>query len=231
MDGRSDLYSLGVTFVPDDTGELTCATEALEWVHATLHASRLTPGEARPQSPKPLSAYHYEARRQKNAEGLSDCLGLEADLRGDWRKGVPWLIASFPLGRRRKRPLGSILRRSYGREREGWSHALRHSFDRVVAKGTPELVLGSGYAGVGKSSVVNELHKSMCPHRGFSRGARSTVQTRHSLRDSGAGRTDVGGSDPRGREPSGSETVAGTPSWKHVGTNGQLIVTLSPRWS
>src|SRR5713101_8969758 len=41
------------------------------------------------------------------------------------------------------------------------------SFDRVVANGTPELVLVSGYSGIGKSSVVNELHKSLVLPRGL----------------------------------------------------------------
>ena len=33
--------------------------------------------------------------------------------------------------------------------------------------GTPELVLVSGYSGIGKSSVVNELHKVLVPPRGL----------------------------------------------------------------
>ena len=41
------------------------------------------------------------------------------------------------------------------------------AFDRVVGSGTPELVLVSGYSGVGKSSVVNELHKALVPPRGL----------------------------------------------------------------
>ena len=41
------------------------------------------------------------------------------------------------------------------------------SFDRVVKSGAPELVLVSGYSGIGKSSVVNELHKVLVPPRGL----------------------------------------------------------------
>ena len=41
------------------------------------------------------------------------------------------------------------------------------SFDRVVARGVPELVLVSGYSGIGKSSVVNELHKALVSRRGL----------------------------------------------------------------
>ena len=53
----------------------------------------------------------------------------------------------------------------YGRERE--IDTLLASFERVVTSGTPELVLVSGYSGIGKSSVVNELHKVLVPPRGL----------------------------------------------------------------
>ena len=45
----------------------------------------------------------------------------------------------------------------YGRDVE--REALLGAFDRVVASGIPELVLVSGYSGIGKSSIVNELHR------------------------------------------------------------------------
>jgi len=58
-----------------------------------------------------------------------------------------------------------IPERLYGRERE--IGALLAAFNRVLSHGTPELVLVSGYSGVGKSSVVNELHKVLVPLRGL----------------------------------------------------------------
>src|SRR6202023_3907736 len=45
--------------------------------------------------------------------------------------------------------------------------ALLASFGRVVANGTPELVLVSGYSGIGKSSVAHELHKVLVPPHGL----------------------------------------------------------------
>ena len=53
----------------------------------------------------------------------------------------------------------------YGRARE--IETLLTAFDRVVAGGRPELVLVSGYSGIGKSAVVNELHKPLVPPRGL----------------------------------------------------------------
>ena len=37
----------------------------------------------------------------------------------------------------------------------------------LAANGTPELVLVSGYSGIGKSSVVQELHRVLVPPRGL----------------------------------------------------------------
>ncbi|MFP4897582.1 AAA family ATPase, partial [Paraburkholderia sp. EG304] len=53
----------------------------------------------------------------------------------------------------------------YGRERE--VDTLVTTFDRILSNGVPELVLVSGYSGIGKSSVVNELHKILVPPRGL----------------------------------------------------------------
>ena len=58
-----------------------------------------------------------------------------------------------------------IPERLYGRESE--IELLLAAFDRVANRGTTELVLVSGYSGVGKSSVVNELHKALVPSRGL----------------------------------------------------------------
>src|SRR5207247_1840212 len=74
-------------------------------------------------------------------------------------------IAPFPLGTQDVPDRLLIPEKLYGRERE--IDAMLGAFDRVVADGTPELVLVSGYSGIGKSSVVNELHKVLVPPRGL----------------------------------------------------------------
>ena len=53
----------------------------------------------------------------------------------------------------------------YGRDRE--VDTLLTAFDRIVGGGRPELVLVSGYSGIGKSALVNELHKPLVQPRGL----------------------------------------------------------------
>ena len=78
---------------------------------------------------------------------------------------VPCEIPEFPLGEYDIPNQLLIPEKLYGRARE--INILLASFGRVVASGRPEIVLVSGYSGIGKSSVVNELHQALIPQRGF----------------------------------------------------------------
>ena len=99
-------------------------------------------------------------------ERYQTAAGLEADLRrclAEWERDGR--IDPFPLGTRDVPDHLLIPERLYGRERE--IEMLLACFDHVVAQGTPELVLVSGYSGIGKSSVVHELHKVLVQPRGL----------------------------------------------------------------
>ena len=92
--------------------------------------------------------------------------GVESDLRrclAEWE--TQCRIDEFPLGQHDTPDRLLIPEKLYGRASE--IDILLGSFDRVIASGTPELVLVSGYSGIGKSSVVNELHRALVPPRGL----------------------------------------------------------------
>ncbi len=92
--------------------------------------------------------------------------GVEADLRrclAEWE--AQGRIDPFPLGAHDASDRLLIPEKLYGREAE--IDTLLAAFDRVVAQGATELVLVSGYSGIGKSSLVNELHKALVPPRGL----------------------------------------------------------------
>jgi PAS domain S-box-containing protein len=166
MDTRSDLYSFGVTLYQMLTGELPfAAADPLEWVHCHIARQPVAPADRR-AVPKPLSAIAMKLLAKNAEERYQTAAGLEADLRrclAEWQSNGR--IASFTLGANDSSDRLLIPEKLYGRERE--VDSLLAAFDRVVAQGTAELVLVSGYSGVGKSSLVNELHKVLVPPRGL----------------------------------------------------------------
>src|SRR6266849_6496197 len=165
-DARSDLYSLGVTLYQMLTGALPfAAADPLEWVHCQIACQPLPPVD-RVAVPEPLSAITMKLLAKNAEERYQTAAGLEADLRhclSDWQSHEG--IDSFPLGADDALDRLVIPERLYGRECE--IEALVEAFNRVVANGATELLLVSGYSGVGKSSVVNELHKVLVPTRGL----------------------------------------------------------------
>ena len=166
MDTRSDLYSLGVTFYQMLTGALPFdAADPLEWVHCHIARQPIAPAD-RLAVPGPLSGITMKLLAKNAEERYQTASGLEGDLRrclSEWES--QGRIDSFPLGVNDCSDQLLIPEKLYGRERE--VDALLAAFDRVATRGTCELVLVSGYSGVGKSSVVNELHKALVSQRGL----------------------------------------------------------------
>src|SRR6202140_320864 len=167
VDSRSDLYALGVTFYEMLTGTLPfTAADPMEWVHCHIARQPAPPNERDAGVPGPLSAIVMKLLAKTGEERYQTAAGVEADLRRCLADLESYgRIDRFPLGEHDGSDRLLIPEKLYGRERE--IEALIAAFDRVVAQGGTELVLVSGYSGIGKSSVVNELHKVLVPPRGL----------------------------------------------------------------
>ncbi len=167
IDARSDLYALGVTLYQMLTDSLPfTAADPMEWVHCHIARKPVPPSERLETIPGVVSTVIMKLLAKTAEERYQTAAGLERDLR---RCLAAWeaqhRIDAFPLGQQDTPDRLLIPQKLYGRERE--IDTLLAAFDRVITSGRPELVLLSGYSGIGKSAVVNELHKALVPPRGL----------------------------------------------------------------
>ena len=123
----------------------------------------------------------------KNAEDrYQSALGLKYDLEKCLQQyRETGKIKPFELGKRDLCDRFLIPEKLYGRENE--VEALLAAFERVTSPATSlqpkaEMMLVAGFSGIGKTAVINEVHKPIVKNRGyFIKGKFDQIQSQHSL--------------------------------------------------
>lgn len=183
MDYRTDFYSLGVTFYELLTGRLPFeAVDALELVHNHIAKRPLPPHQLRSNIPPALSEIVLKLLAKNAEDRYQSAYGLKADLEEcleQWQTTNN--INIFSVGRHDV-SLGrfQIPQKLYGREveiktllaafeRSADSENAEENSQSKIQNHQPkiELMLVSGYAGIGKSALVQEVYKPITQQRGY----------------------------------------------------------------
>jgi len=175
LDRRTDFYSLGATFYRLLTRKLPFETEdPLELVHC--HIAKQPNQVKSPKSqvkteeiPQGISDIVMKLMAKNAEDRYQSALGLKADLEECLHQlQQNSKILNFPLGRDDISDQFTIGQKLYGREAE--IETLLSIF-QTIAEGTSktsrEMVLVGGYAGIGKSVLIQELYKPITKQRGY----------------------------------------------------------------
>ncbi|HIK15353.1 MAG TPA: PAS domain S-box protein [Leptolyngbyaceae cyanobacterium M33_DOE_097] len=194
LDYRTDFYSLGITFYELLTGQLPFPTsDLLELVHCHIARPPTPPHELNATIPQPVSNLILKLMAKNAEDRYQSAWGIKADLeRCAQQLAEVGLIEPMPLGLQDVSEQFCIPQKLYGREAE--IEALLVAFDRVAGGKEPEewksrgvesdptphtppplhptpscseMMLVSGYAGIGKTALVQELHKPITANQGY----------------------------------------------------------------
>ncbi|MEH2028369.1 MAG: AAA family ATPase [Nostoc sp.] len=166
IDYRTDFYSLGVTFYELLTNKLPFnCSDPLEIIHSHIAKQPIPPHHINPEIPEAVSNIVMKLLLKTAEERYQSGLGLKADLEICFKQLLNnSKIENFIPGKLDKFSQFTIPQKLYGRKKEVAS--LMSAFERVSI-GRSEMMLVAGYAGIGKSCLVNEIHKPVLQQCGY----------------------------------------------------------------
>lgn len=167
VDYRSDYYSLGVTLYQMFTGILPFQlTDPMELIHAHMAILPIAPHIIDRQIPEVVSAIIMKLLAKTAEDRYQSMYGLRWDLQCCLSQLEEYhAISTFAIGQKDVSSRFEIPEKLYGRDEV--LQALTEQVNQVGSEKTVELILVSGEAGIGKTTLIHEVHKSIIEKQGY----------------------------------------------------------------
>lgn len=166
IDYRSDFYNTGISFYEMLTGIRPFESkDPMELIHYHIARRPVPPDQLNNNIPKVVSDIIMTLLSKTAEERYQSASGLKYDLERVFdRVKTDQQIESFSLRKNDIADNLQISQKLYGREDE--IQTLMTAFERVSI-GVSEAIMVTGSSGLGKSSLVNEIHKPIVKQKGF----------------------------------------------------------------
>ncbi|AFZ04060.1 ATP-binding sensor histidine kinase [Calothrix sp. PCC 6303] len=166
VDPRTDFYSLGVTFFELLTGKLPfTTTDPTQLIYCHLAKNAPSVRSLNPEVPALLSAIISKLMAKNPEDRYQSAIGLKSDLEEcfcHWCESGK--IPNFELAQKDISDRFVIPTKLYSREAE--ISTILKAFERIQ-QGNTEMILVNGLAGVGKTSVVQAVHKPIIKQESY----------------------------------------------------------------
>ncbi|UCH95974.1 MAG: AAA family ATPase, partial [Candidatus Aminicenantes bacterium] len=166
LDYRTDFYSLGVTFYELLTSQLPFDTnDPMELIHSHIARTPVPPEQLNPEIPTVLSDIVVKLMAKNAEDRYQTALGLKHDLQECLEQFTALGACQyFAVGQKDLLSKFQVPQKLYGRQKE--IAMLLDAFERA-SQGTAEMMLVTGWAGIGKTSLVQEIYKPLVQKRGY----------------------------------------------------------------
>ncbi|MFK8183741.1 MAG: AAA family ATPase [Phormidesmis sp.] len=166
IDYRTDFYGLGVTLYELLTHQLPfSATDPLELLHCHIAKPPIPPHQLNHELPSAVSQIVLKLMAKNAEDRYQSALGLKHDLEQClYQLKDTGEIAAFSLAQEDVSDRFTLPEKLYGREHE--VQELLNAFERA-SQGRAELMLVAGFSGIGKTAVINEVHKPITREQGY----------------------------------------------------------------
>eukprot|EP01117_Protostelium_nocturnum_P014188 TRINITY_DN5371_c0_g1_i1.p1 TRINITY_DN5371_c0_g1~~TRINITY_DN5371_c0_g1_i1.p1 ORF type:complete len:1974 (+),score=480.18 TRINITY_DN5371_c0_g1_i1:111-6032(+) len=168
VDYRTDYYTFGLLLY-----RITCGTvpfsnsESSKLIYAHLAKAPVPPQQLNPKISSSLNQVILKLLSKNADDRYQSAFGIKYDLQFCLNELIQGKNdQNFKIGSQDVKSTFQVCQKLYGRQEE--ISTLLNCFEQIESGGiTSRLVLVSGYSGIGKTALINEVHKPLTRSGGF----------------------------------------------------------------